>query len=61
MMKGLLPCCLQGPRAVSHLTCYSASLERCDRYDLLVSLEDFHLIAVARHPCGLVLNIESCD
>ena len=61
MMKGLLPCCLQGPRAVSHPTCCSASLERCDRYDLLVGLEGFHLIAVARRACGLVLNIEPCD
>ena len=46
---------------VSHPTCCSASLERCDRYDLLVGLEGFHLIAVARRACGLVLNIEPCD
>ena len=47
---------------MSHPTCCcSASLDRCDRCDLLVDLEDFHLIAVARHECGLVLDIESCD
>ena len=41
--------------------CYSVSLDRCDRCDLLVGLEGFHLIAVARRECGLVLDIESCD
>ena len=34
------------------------SLDRCD---LLVGLEGFHLIAVARRACGLVLNIEPYD
>ena len=46
---------------VSHPTCCSVSLDRCDRCDLLVDLEGFHLIAVARRECGLVLDIESCD
>ena len=47
---------------MSHPTCCcSASLDRCDRCDLLVGLEGFHLIAAARRECGLVLDIESCD
>ena len=47
---------------MSHPTCCcSVSLDRCDRCDLLVDLEGFHLIAVARRECGLVLDIESCD
>ena len=47
---------------MSHPTCcFSVSLDRCDRCDLLVDLEGFHLIAVARRECGLVLDIESCD
>ena len=47
---------------MSHPTCCcSVSLERCDRCDLLVDLEGFHLIAVARRECVLVLDIESCD
>ena len=48
---------------MSHPTCYCwpASLDRCDRCDLLVGLEGFHLVAVARRECGLVLDIESCD
>ena len=47
---------------MSHPTCCcSASLDRCDRCDLLVGLEGFHLVAVARRECGLVLDIESCD
>ena len=47
---------------MSHPTCCcSVSLDRCDRCDLLVGLEGFHLIAVARRECGLVLDIESCD
>ena len=62
MMGGVLPRCRQGPRAVSHPTCCcSVSLGRCDRCDLLVDLEGFHLIAVARRECGLVLDVESCD
>ena len=56
------PAVVKGPRAVSGPTCCcSASLDRCDRCDLLVGLEGFHLIAVARRECGLVLDIESCD
>ena len=47
---------------MSHPTCCcSVSLDRCDRRDLLVDLEGFHLVAVARRECGLVLDIESCD
>ena len=47
---------------MSHTTCCcSASLGRCDRCDLLIDLEGFHLIAVARRESGLVLDIESCD
>ena len=46
---------------MSHPTCCcSASLDRCDRCDLLVGLEGFHLVAVARRERGLVLDIESC-
>ena len=41
--------------------CCCVSLDRCDRCDLLVGLEGFDLIAVARRECGLVLDIESCD
>ncbi len=47
---------------MSHPTCRCpVSLGRCDRCDLLVDLEGFHLVAVARRECGLVLDIESCD
>ena len=47
---------------MSHPTCYcSVSPGRCDRRDLLVDLEAFHLVAAARRECGLVLDIESCD
>ena len=47
---------------MSHPTCCcSASLDRCDRCDLLVGLEGFHLMSVARTPDALVLDIESCD
>ena len=41
--------------------CYSVSLDRCDRCDLLVGLEGFHLMSVARTPGALVLDIESCN
>jgi len=37
------------------------SLDRCDRCDLLVGLEGFHLMSVARTPDALVLNVESCN
>ena len=47
---------------MSHPTCCcSASLDRCDRCDLLVGLEGFHLVAAARREYGLMLDIESCD
>lgn len=36
-------------------------LGRCDRCDVLVGLEGFHLVSVARRECVLVLDIESCD
>ena len=61
-MGGLLPRCLQGPWAVSRpICCCCVSLDRCDRCDLLVGLEGFHLMSVARTPDALVLDIESCD
>ena len=61
-MSGLLPPLSSGPRAVSRPTCCcSVSLDRCDRCDLLVDLDGFHLISVARRECGLVLDRESCD
>ena len=46
---------------MSHPTCCSVSLGRCDRCDLLVDLEGFHLVCAARRECALVLDIESCD
>ena len=47
---------------MSHPTCCcSVSHDRCDRCDLLVDLEGFHLVAADRRECGLVLDIESCD
>ena len=60
-MSGLLPPIFKGPRAVSHPTCCCASLDRCDRCDLLVGLEGFHLMSVARTPDALVLDVESCN
>ena len=62
-MSGLLPpAVFKGPRAVSYPTCCcSASLNRCDRCDLLVGLEGFHLMSVTRTLQALVLDIESCD
>ena len=41
--------------------CCSMSLDRCDRCDLLVGLEGFHLMSVARTPDTLVLDVESCN
>lgn len=62
MMSGLLPPLSSRTSTMSHPTCCcSVSLDRCDRCDLLVDLEGFHLVAVARRECGLVLDIESCD
>ena len=47
---------------MSHPTCCcSASLDRCDRCDLLVGLEGFHLMSVTRIPDALVLDVESCN
>ena len=47
---------------MSHPTCCCCvSLDRCDRCDLLVGLEGFHLMSVARTPQALVLDIESCN
>ena len=47
---------------MSHPTCCcSVSLDRCDRCDLLVGLEGFHLMSVARTPDALVLDVESCN
>ena len=61
-MSGLLPPRSSRTQAVSHpACCCSVSLDRCDRRDLLVGLEGFHLVAVARRECGLVLGIESCN
>ncbi len=61
-MSGLLPPLSSKTSTMSHPTCCcSVSLDRCDRCDLLVGLEGFHLVAVARRECGLVLDIESCD
>ena len=56
------PAIFKGPRAVSHPTCCcSVSLDRCDRCDLLVGLEGFHLMSVTRTPGALVLDVESCN
>ena len=55
------PAVFKGPRAVSHPTCCCASLDRCDRCDLLVGLEGFHLMGVARPSDALVLDVESCN
>ena len=47
---------------MSHPTCCcSASLDRCDRGVLLVGLEGFHLMGMARTPDALVLDVESCN
>ena len=47
---------------MSHPTCCcSVSLDRCDRCDLLVGLEGFHLMSVTRTPGALVLDVESCN
>ena len=62
MMSGLLPPLSSRTSTMSHPTCCcSASLDRCDRCDLLVGLEGFHLISVARTPDALVLDVESCN
>ena len=48
---------------MSHPTCCccSASLDRGERCDLLVGLEGFHLMGMARTPDALVLDVESCN
>ena len=46
---------------MSHPTCCSVSFDRCDRCDLLVDLEGFHLMSVARTLDALVLDVESCN
>ena len=62
MMSGLLPPLSSRTSTMSHPTCCcSASLDRCDRCDLLVGLEGFHLMSVARTPQLLVLDVESCN
>ena len=62
MMSGLLPPLSSRTSTMSHPTCCcSASLDRCDRCDLLVGLEGFHLMSVARTPDALVLDVESCN
>ena len=61
-MSGLLPPLSSRTSTMSHPTCCcSVSHDRCDRCDLLVDLEGFHLVAADRRECGLVLDIESCD
>ena len=46
---------------MSHPTCYCwpASLDRCDRCDLLVNLEGFHLMSVARTPSRACQRVPS--
>ena len=62
MMSGLLPPRSSRTSTMSHPTCCcSVSLDRCDRCDLLVGLEGFHLMSVARTPGALVLDVESCN
>ena len=47
---------------MSHPTCCCcASLDRCDRCDLLVGLEGFHLMRAARTSDAPVLDVESCN
>ena len=44
-----------------HPTCCSVSLDRCDRCDLFVGLEGFHLKSAARTPDVPVLDVEPCN
>lgn len=44
-----------------HPACCCVSLGPCDRCNLLVDGKGFHLVAVARRECALVLDRESCD
>ena len=63
MMSGLLPPLSSRDlgRCLTPSCCCSASLDRCDRCDLLVGLEGFHLMGVARPSDALVLDVESCN
>ena len=62
MMSGLLPPLSSRTSTMSHPTCCCcASLDRCDRCDLLVGLEGFHLMSAVRTPDALVLDVESCN
>ena len=61
-MRGLLPPLSSRTSTMSDPTCCcSMSLDRCDRCDLLVGAEGFHLMSVARTPDALVLDVESCN
>ena len=61
-MSGLLPPLSSRTSTMSHPTCCcSVSLDRCDRCDLLVDLEGFHLMSAVRTPDALVLDVESCN
>ena len=46
---------------MSHPTCCCCCCASLDRCDLLVGLEGFHLMSVARTPGALVLDVESCN
>ena len=46
---------------MSHPTCRCASLDRCDRCDLLVGLAGFHLMSVVHTPDALALDVKSCN
>ena len=62
MMSGLLPPLSSRTSTMSHPTCCcSVSLDRCDRCDLLVDLEGFHLMSAVRTPDALLLDVESCN
>lgn len=61
MMNGLLPPIVKDLYIASPTCCRSLSLARFKRCDLLVDLEGFHLVAVARRECGLVIDRESCN
>lgn len=61
-MSGLLPPLSSRTSTMSRPTCCcSVLLDRCDRCDLLVGLEGFHLMSVSRIPSALVLDVELCN
>ena len=61
-MSGLLPPLSSRTSTMSHPTCCcSVPLDGCDRCDLLVDLEGFHLMSAVRTPDALVLDVESCS